>query len=221
MSIILVAGHQVVQNLSESSENTLVHLDIYADYLREKDPMLDYRAARALLTTGGPILIKVDGQYIKVHGPYPILMNMDGIYIYTKAHVTDASDQVGRIYIGREELKVRRIGHNAMLEQNAVHIGCEADLAAHVLDVHGRQLSVKELLDTGAVVSVMPVSTWTDIGFHRSDLIPTSIRLAAANQGAIYVTGRTPIISLQLGGRHLWMSFLSVENLDESPINSF
>ena len=103
-----------------------------------------------------------------------------------------------------------------MLEQDAIHIGCEADLAAHVLDVQGRQLSVKGLLDTGAVVSVMPVSTLTDMGFDRSDLIPTKIRLAATNQGAIYVTGRTPIISLQLGGRHLWMSFLVVENLDES-----
>ena len=66
------------------------------------------------------------------------------------------------------------------------------------------------------MVSVMPVSTWTDMGFDRSDLIPTNIRLAAANQGAIYVTGSTPIISLHLGGRHLWMSFLVVENLDES-----
>ena len=216
MSIISVAGHQVVKNLSEPSEITLVRLDIYADYLKEKDPKLDSRAVRALLTTGGPRLMKVDGHYIDVHGPYPILMNVDGINIYTKAHVTDAKDQIGRIYISQEELKVRRIGHNAILEQDAVHIGCEADLAAHVLDVQGRQLSVKGLLDTGAVVSVMPVKTWTDMGFERSDLIPTNIRLAAANQGAIYVTGRTPIISLQLGGRHLWMSFLVVENLDES-----
>ena len=216
MSIISVAGHQVVKNLSEPSEITLVQLDIYADYLKEKDPKLDSRAVRALLTTGGPRLMKVDGHYIDVHGPYPILMNVDGINIYTKAHITDANDQIGQIYIGQEELKVRRIGHNAMLEQDAVHIGCEADLAAHVLDVQGRQLSVKGLLDTGAVVSVMPVKTWTDMGFEKSDLIPTNIRLAAANQGAIYVTGRTPIISLQLGGRHLWMSFLVVENLDES-----
>ena len=216
MSIIPVAGHQVVKNLSEPSEITLVHLDIYADYLRENDPKLDSRAVRALLTTGGPRLMRVDGHYIEVHGPYPILMNVDGINIYTKAHVTDASDQVGRIYIGQEELNVRRIGHNAMLEQDAVHIGCEAYLAAHVQDVQGRQISVKGLLDTGAVVSVMPVSTWTDMGFDMSDLIPKNIILAAANQGAIYVTGRTPIISLQLGGRHLWMTFLVVENLDES-----
>ena len=81
-----------------------------------------------------------------------------------------------------------------------------------MLDVKGRQFSVKGLLDTGAVVSVIPVKTWTDMGYDRSDLIPTNIRLAAANQGAIYVTGRTPIISLQLGGRHLWV----VKNLDES-----
>ena len=135
MSNISVAGHQVVKNLSEPSEITLVHLDVYADYLREKDPKLVSRALRALRMTGGPRLMRVDGNYIEVHGPYPILMNVDGFNIYTKAHVTDASDQVGLIYIGREELKARRIGHNAMLEQDAVHIGCEADLAAHVLDV--------------------------------------------------------------------------------------
>ena len=38
MSIISVAGHQMVKNLSEPSEITLVHLDIYADYLVRKIP---------------------------------------------------------------------------------------------------------------------------------------------------------------------------------------
>ena len=38
MSIISVAGHQVVKNLSEPSEITAVHLDIYADYLRQERP---------------------------------------------------------------------------------------------------------------------------------------------------------------------------------------
>ena len=56
--------------------------------------------------------MSVDRHYIEVHGPSPILMNVDGITIYTKAHVTDASDQVGRMYIGQAELKVRRIGHD-------------------------------------------------------------------------------------------------------------
>ena len=44
--------------------------------------------------------MKVDGHYIDVQGRYPILTNVDGINIYTKAHVTDANDQIGRIYIG-------------------------------------------------------------------------------------------------------------------------
>ena len=71
MSIISVAGHQVVKNLSERSKITLVYLDIYANYMREKDPKLDSRAVRALLTAGGPRLMKVDGHHIEVYGPYP------------------------------------------------------------------------------------------------------------------------------------------------------
>ena len=61
--------YQVVKNLSEASEITLVHLDIYADYLREKEPNLGFRAVRALLSTGGPRLMRVDEQYIEVHSP--------------------------------------------------------------------------------------------------------------------------------------------------------
>ena len=110
MSIISVAGHQVAKNLSELSEVPLLHLDIYANCLREKEPNLESRAVRAFFTTDGPRLMRVDGHYIEVYGPYLILMNVDGINVYAKAHVTNASDQVGRIYIGREELKLRRIG---------------------------------------------------------------------------------------------------------------
>ena len=61
MYIISVAGHQVVKKLSEPSEITLVHLNIYADYLREKDPKLDSRAVRVLLETSGQRLMRVDG----------------------------------------------------------------------------------------------------------------------------------------------------------------
>ena len=106
--------------MGEPSEITAVHMDIYADYLRQKDPKLESREVKALLTTCGPRLMKVDGHNIEVYGPRPILMNVDDINIFTIAHVTVASDQVGRIYIGQEELKVRRIGHKAMLEQDAV-----------------------------------------------------------------------------------------------------
>ena len=52
-SIISVAGHQVIRNLSEPSEFTLIHFDTYADYLRQVEPRTESRAVRALLTTGG------------------------------------------------------------------------------------------------------------------------------------------------------------------------
>ena len=215
-SIISVAGHQVIRNLSEPSEFTLMHLDTYADYLRQVEPRTESRAVRALLTTGGPRMKKLHGRYLEVYGPYQVMLNVDGISIYTRTYVTTDDDQMGQIYLGEEELKVRRIGHDAMMEQDAVHIGYEADVTANLLDTNGTKLGVIGLLDTGAVVSVMPIKTWERMGFTREDLIPTNLRLAAANRGAIYVTGRTPITVLHMGGRDLWMSFLVVENLDDA-----
>ena len=123
---------------------------------------------------------------------------------------------IGQIYLGKEELKVRSIGHCAMLEEDAMHFGTEADVTAHVLDISGKKTQLRGLLDTGAVLSVIPIETWERMGFNKDDLIDSRIRLPAANKGALRVLGRTPIIALNLGERNLWMSFLVVENLDES-----
>ena len=66
-----------------------------------------------------------------------------------------------------------------------VYIGYEADVTAHLLDTNGKEIAVTGLLDTGAVVSVMPRKTWERMGFTREDLIPVNLRLAATNRGAI------------------------------------
>ena len=50
MSIILVGGHEVTRNLSESSDQILMHIDVYADFLRTITPQTRSRALRALLT---------------------------------------------------------------------------------------------------------------------------------------------------------------------------
>ena len=60
-SMISVAGHQVIRNLSEPSELTMMHLDTHADYLRHVEPRTDSRAERALLTTGGSRTKKLHG----------------------------------------------------------------------------------------------------------------------------------------------------------------
>ena len=46
-SIISVAGHQMIRNLSEPSEFTMMHLVTYADYLRQIEPRTESRAVRA------------------------------------------------------------------------------------------------------------------------------------------------------------------------------
>ena len=92
-----------------------------------------------------------------------------------------------------------------MMEKDAVHIGYEADVTAHLLDTNGKKIGVTGLMDTGAVVSVMPIKTWERMGFTRENLIPTNLSLAAANRGAIYVAIRTPILVLHMRGRNLWM----------------
>ena len=130
--------------------------------------------------------------------------------------MTTDSDQTGQTYLGEEELEIRRIGHDAMMEKDAVHIGYEADVTVHLLDTNKKKIGVTGLLDTGAVVSVMPIKTWERMDFTREDLTPPNLRLAASNRGTIYVAGRTPITVLLIGGRDLWMSFLVIETLDKS-----
>ena len=121
-SIISVAGHQVKRNLSEPSEFILMHLVTYAGYLRQVEPRTESRAVRALLTTDGPRIKKLHGRYVEVYGPYQVMLNVDGLSIYTMTYVTTDSARIGQIYLGEEELKVRRIRHDAMMEQDAVHI---------------------------------------------------------------------------------------------------
>ena len=215
MSIITVGGHEVTRNLSEPSDQTVMHIDVYAGYLSAISPQTTSRALRALLTRGGSKSVRVETRYTEAYGPHEVMLNIDGINIYTKTMITCDEDLARQIYVGKEELKVRSIGHCAMLEEDAMHIGTEADVSAHVLDISGKKTQLRGLLDTGAVLSVIPIETWERMGFNKDDLIDSRIRLSAANKGALRVLGRTPIIAPSLGERNLWMSFLVVENLDE------
>ena len=119
------------------------------------EPRTESRAVRALLRTGDPRIKKLQGRYVEVYGPFQVMLNVDGISIYTMTYVTTDSDQIGRIYLGEEELKVCRIGHDAMMEEDEFHIGYGADVTAHLLDTNGKKIGVTGFLDTGALVSVM------------------------------------------------------------------
>ena len=165
MSIITVG------NMSEPSDETTMHIDVYADYLSAISPQTISRALRALLTRGGSKSVRVENRYTEGYGPHEVMLNIDGINIYTKTMITCDEDLAGQIYVGREELKVRSIGHCAMLEEDAMHIGTEADVSAHVLDISDKRTQLCGLLDTGAVLSVIPIKIWERMGFDEDNLI--------------------------------------------------
>ena len=160
MSITTVGGHELTRNLSEQSDQTLMHIDVYAEYLRRITPQNPSRALRALLTRGGGKSIRIDNRYTEASGPHEVMLNIDGININAKTIITCDVDLAGQIYVGREEVKVRSIGQCAMLEEDAMQLGMEADVSAHVLDISGSKSQLRGLLDTGAVLSVIPIETW-------------------------------------------------------------
>ena len=114
MSIITVGGHEVTRNLSEPSDQTILHIDVYADYLSAISPQTPSRAFRALLTRDGSKTVCLDNRYTEAYGPHEVILNIDGINIYTKLMIMCDEDLAGQIYTGREKLKVRLIEHCAM-----------------------------------------------------------------------------------------------------------
>ena len=216
MSKVTVGGNEVTRNLSEPSAQTLMFIVVYADYLRIISPQTPSRALRALIMRGGGKSIRIDSRYTEAFVPYEVLLNIDEINIYTKTLITSDKDLTGQIYVGRKEIKVRSIGHCAMLEEDAMHLGTEADVSEHVLNIRGRKTQLRGLLDTGDILSVIPIETSKEMGFDKHDLIDSRIRLSVANKRALRVLGRTQITTLNLVERNLWMSFLMMENLDKS-----
>ena len=105
------------------------------------------RALRALLTADGTRIKKLHIRYVEIYRPYQVMLNVDGISIYTKTHVTTDSDQIGQIYLVQEELNVHRIGHDAIMDEDAVHIGYEADVTAYLLDTDGKKIEDTGLLE--------------------------------------------------------------------------
>ena len=212
-SIISLAGHQVIRNLSEPLEFTLMHLEIYADYLRQAEPRTESRAVLALLTMGGTRIKKLQGHYVEVYGPYQVMLYMDGISIYTKTYFSTDIDQIGQIYLGQKEVKTRRIGHEAMVEQDAVHIGYQADVTPHLLHSDGKKYRSTRCSRHSSGGQCNANKNMGKNWLHQGGPDTNETKVY---RGAIYVAGRTPIKVHHMGGRNLWISFLVVENLDNS-----
>ena len=95
MSIITVEGHEVTRKLSEPSDQTTMHIDVYVDYLSAISPQTTSKALRALLTRGGSKSVRVENRYTEAYGPHEVMLNIDGINIYTKTMITCDEDLAG------------------------------------------------------------------------------------------------------------------------------
>ena len=69
LSIITVGGHETTRNLSEPSDQTIMHIDVYAESLSSISPQTTSRALRALLTRGGSKSVRVENRYTEIYGP--------------------------------------------------------------------------------------------------------------------------------------------------------
>ena len=63
------------------------------------------RALRALLTRGGSNSVRVENRYAKAYGTHEVMLNIDGINIYTKTMITCDEDLAAQIYVGKGELR--------------------------------------------------------------------------------------------------------------------
>ena len=85
-----------------------------------------------------------ESRYTEAYGPHEGMINIDGINIHTKTLITCNENLVGKIYVDRKEHKMRSIGHCAMLEEGAMHLGTKADVSAYALDTNGKTLHWRE-----------------------------------------------------------------------------
>ena len=73
--------------------------DIFADYLRQAEPSTESGAVRALIPTGATRTMKIQLRYVEVYGLHQVVLNVDGISIFTKTYVTTENEQIGQIHL--------------------------------------------------------------------------------------------------------------------------
>ena len=99
-----MGGHEVTRILSEPSDQTVIHIVVYANYLSAISLQTPSRTLWALLTRGGSKSVCKDNRYTEAYGPREVMLNIDGINIYTKTMIMCDEDLAGQIYLGKEKL---------------------------------------------------------------------------------------------------------------------
>ena len=76
-------------------------------------------------------------------------------------------DLAGQLFIMQEGLNVIAIENSVMMEEVVLHLGRKTVVTAHVLDTNRMKKRLKGLLDSDAVLRVMPIETWSDMRVNK------------------------------------------------------
>ena len=63
------------------------------------------------------------------------------------------------------------------------------------------------MLDIGATLSVMSYGAWRRLGYERTDLSTTEIKIMTANDQPMKILGVAPLVTLRMAGCHLVEDF--------------
>ena len=92
ISIITVAGQEMMRNLSETNYQIILQIDVYANYFCSISTQAPSKAIKALLTKRGAKSIRADGRKTEAYGRNEVILNIDGLNIYTKTIITCDDD---------------------------------------------------------------------------------------------------------------------------------
>ncbi len=148
MSLLECGGHQITKPLDCESNQSVVHVAIYADYLRQKGYDIDQRMLAENLKAKRSVIVHLKDKETRAFGPVRISLKIDFIDIIATAWLVLDEELIGQIFVGRNELSLRAIGPptgvwSASTDGNAT-------ITVQMKNLNGQAVQLNGMLDTGA-----------------------------------------------------------------------
>ena len=118
LSLLECGGHQVTKELECETNQSVVHLDVYTDYLRQKGQDNDKKALAKALKARRSVVLFIKDKERRAFGPVQLTLLIDFVEIVTIAWVVQDDDLVGQIFVGRNELSCEPSGE---VQREGVH----------------------------------------------------------------------------------------------------
>ena len=150
----------MTKELECESNQSVVDLDVYTNFLRQKGQDLDKKALAKALKARRSVILLIKEKERRAFGPVQLTLLIDFVEIVTTAWVVLDDDLVGQIFVGRNELSLRAIGRST--GKRSTRLNGDATMTVQVRGQNGTMSSLHGMLDTG--VGVMSVEAWQNLG---------------------------------------------------------